>query len=89
MDAKKACFTFNRMKAIDIKKNFGKVVAKRRRELGITQEEMAALSGISDTYYGNVERGENSISIEKQDAIAKTLGVPLWILVREAEEFNI
>ena len=36
---------------------FGRVVAIRRRELGLTQEQLAYESGLHRTYIGSLERG--------------------------------
>ncbi|MHB8192945.1 MAG: helix-turn-helix domain-containing protein [Bellilinea sp.] len=47
----------------DVKWKFGNGVKKRRLELGLTQEELAAISGLHRTYIADVERGERNISI--------------------------
>ena len=47
---------------------FGKTVARLRREMGISQEELAFRSGINRSYMGVIERGEKSPSL---DTVAK------------------
>ena len=48
--------------------------------------------GLSGKYWGEVERGEKSPTLEKVSAMAKALGVPLHALVqveREEDEEKI
>lgn len=42
---------------------FGKIVRKRRTDLGISQEELADRSGLHFTYVSSTERGERNISL--------------------------
>lgn len=53
----------------------GKKVRKRRRELGITQEELADKVGISRVYAGYIEQGRHAPSLEVLEKIAKALKV--------------
>ncbi|MBR4414101.1 MAG: helix-turn-helix transcriptional regulator [Aeriscardovia sp.] len=43
----------------------------------MTQEELAAECGISHAYFGRIERGEHSMTLEKCQMIADALGVRL------------
>ena len=52
---------------------FGLAVQRRRRELGISQEEAAARTGIHRTYFADVERGTRNIGLLNITAIAKGL----------------
>lgn len=45
----------------------------RRRHLGLSQEELAAIAGIHRTYVGAVEREERNISIDNVEKIAIAL----------------
>ena len=54
---------------------FGKALRKQRKARGLTQEELAELSGLHFTYIGSVERGERNISIRNIDALIKALGL--------------
>ena len=38
---------------------FGRVVRQHRERLGLTQEQLAELAGISATYVGFIERGDS------------------------------
>jgi transcriptional regulator with XRE-family HTH domain len=44
-----------------------------RKELGISQEELAALANLHRTYVGSVERGERNISIDNIERLASAL----------------
>ena len=44
-----------------------------RHSLGISQEELAELSGLHRTYVGSIERGERNISIDNIERLARAL----------------
>lgn len=46
----------------ELEKYFGKMIRSKRRELKITQEQLAELVGISTTYLRSVEQGNHSIA---------------------------
>ncbi|MDR2213717.1 MAG: helix-turn-helix domain-containing protein [Pseudomonadales bacterium] len=45
----------------------------RRLRLGLSQEQLADLSGFHRTYIGSVERGERNITLSTLDALAVVL----------------
>ncbi|KAB2967365.1 helix-turn-helix transcriptional regulator [Zoogloea sp.] len=53
----------------------GNNVREFRKKLGLSQEELADLSGVHRTYIGAVERGEKNISALSIAKIAKALKV--------------
>ena len=55
----------------------------RRINLGMTQVEVATKSGISSRYYGTIENGKNSPSLEKLAAISEVLGVSIHYLLND------
>lgn len=65
---------------------FGKVVRKRRRELGLSQEDLGFRSGLHRTYISEIERGLKSPSLRTIYAIAKALQVSVSLLVLETEK---
>ncbi len=58
-------------------KSIGKRIQKRRKEVGLTQEELAEKVGISRAYMGYVEQGRNAPSLEVLEKIAKLLKLSL------------
>lgn len=60
---------------------FGRVVAERRRELGMSQEGLAERAGLHRTYVGSVERGERNLSFLNLVRISRALQMPLGELL--------
>jgi transcriptional regulator with XRE-family HTH domain len=54
---------------------FGLAIQKRRREMGISQEEAASRVGIHRTYFADVERGARNVGLKNMVAIARGLDV--------------
>ena len=48
-------------------------VKYRRLRLGLSQEQLADLSGFHRTYIGSVERGERNITLSTLEALARVL----------------
>ena len=65
---------------------FGNVLRKYREGRGLSQDEFAELCGISRAYYGRIERGEHSPTLEKSQQIASTLNIRLADLFSELPE---
>lgn len=53
----------------------------RTTYLKITQEKMAEILGISLNYYGQIERGENGVSLEKLLILHDKLGLNISYLI--------
>ena len=53
----------------------GQKVLLRRRELNLTQDELAVLADIDRTYIGYIENGKQNISISVLIKLAKALNV--------------
>ncbi len=56
-----------------VQKAFGRAVRARRRDLGISQERLAAISGLSRSYMGDVERGGRNVGLVNVAKIARAL----------------
>ncbi len=65
---------------------FGKVVRKRRRELGLSQEDLGFRSGLHRTYISEIERGLKSPSLRAVFAIAEALDTTASTLILQAEK---
>ena len=65
---------------IGINYRFGKAVRRRRRELDLSQEELAERAELHRTYISSVERGRMNPSLENVEKIAKALAIPLSAL---------
>ena len=63
-----------------VRKAFGKRVRELRKKKGYSQEELADKAGLHRTYIGSIERGEQNVSIDNIDKIAKALKTPINFL---------
>jgi len=54
-----------------------------RLRAGLSQEDLADLSGLHRTYVGSVERGERNISIDNMERLAYALKCDLIDLLKE------
>ena len=60
-----------------ILKYFGARISKLRNIKGLTQEDLAEISGLSRQYIGDVERGTRNISLINIEKIANALNMTL------------
>lgn len=61
--------------------SFGERVRNRRKEIGITQDQIATKIGISLRFYQMIERGEKSLSLDTLIRLSKALGISIDYLV--------
>ena len=66
----------------NVSARFGTAVRQRRKEQKMTQAALASKAGISRSYLSDVERGQESISLERADRIAKALNCDLADLLK-------
>jgi len=69
-----------RMTTTRIRKAFGRRVRDLRKSKGFSQEAFADTAGLHRTYIGSIERGEQNVSIDNIERIAKALRVDLTAL---------
>ncbi|WP_346296474.1 helix-turn-helix transcriptional regulator [Rhodopseudomonas sp. P1] len=50
-----------------------KNVRNRRKQLGVSQEELADRSGLHRTYIGAIERGERNLTVASLEKLARAL----------------
>lgn len=68
----------------DYKIKLGKNISKFRKEKGITQQELADKTGYkSKAGISDIERGKNTVPIDKLELIAKVLNVKVSQLIEE------
>ncbi|GEP19833.1 helix-turn-helix domain-containing protein [Pediococcus argentinicus] len=69
--------------------NIGSRIKLIRTTLGMTQEELAELSGLSVNYLSRIERTNNqNITIQKLVSIADSLGVSIMDLIGNDSDVN-
>lgn len=64
----------------------GDIIRKHREGRNLTQEEFSAQCQISRAYYGRIERGEHSVTVEKCQRIAAALHIRLADLFADLQE---
>lgn len=62
---------------IKTNKEIGERIKKRRRELGISQEKLSEVLGVTYQQVQRYENGTNSLNLENVQIIADTLSVPV------------
>lgn len=66
---------------------FGAALRARRLQRGLTQAELAEIAGLNRSYISEVENGQQSISLERADRLAKAVGSQLTeLLGRSAKD---
>ncbi len=61
----------------DILKKFGNKVRDLRKQLNLSQEELADKAGVHRTYIGMIERAEKNITLLNIEKIANALEVSI------------
>lgn len=64
----------------------GERIKSRRRELGISRDQVAAMLQLSQKYYADIERGSCGMSLETAVSIAAHLEVTLDYLIHGKAE---
>lgn len=58
-----------------------------RLKKGLSQEELAEMSGYHRTYIGSVERGERNITLTTLETLANSLEIEPFALLKETDDF--
>jgi len=69
-----------------VKEAFGKVLRLKRKALGLSQEELAARSGIAMRYVSLLECNQRQPTISTLYLLSQGLGISLTEFVSEIEE---
>jgi transcriptional regulator with XRE-family HTH domain len=72
----------------DFQAALGKAVQARRKELDLTQEEMALRSGLHQRWISNVETGKRNPSYSSLRRLAESLEVPASELLARGERLQ-
>jgi y4mF family transcriptional regulator len=62
--------------------NLAKSISARRKNLGISQNDLAEMSGVSLATIKNIERGKGNPSFETVEKILAVLGMEILLKVR-------
>lgn len=73
---------------MDIRHLVGRNLRRIRQEKSLTQEDLAARSGISQQYISGLERGCRNPTVLSLFELASALGVPHWELMMPDAEFD-
>jgi transcriptional regulator with XRE-family HTH domain len=71
---------------MDMRKLVGRNVKRVRQEKGLTQEQLAELSGFSQQYISGLEQGQRNPTVVSLYELATALGVSHMELMRSAED---
>ncbi len=73
------------MPSIDLSKKLGRVIRRRRKKLGLSQEELAHQAGITRNYVSLLELGQRNPTLNVIALLARALDTTVTVLVREVE----
>lgn len=62
----------------------GEAVVERRRELGLRQDELADLAGVSTRFVHTLEADKPSLQLDRVEAVLEVLGLALSVERRAA-----
>ena len=62
---------------VSVTEKFGQRIRRLRKERGLSQEDLAELSGLDRTYISGIERGVRNVALRNIEALAQALGVSI------------
>jgi len=66
-----------------LRRTFRQNLKYYRKQLRLSQERLAEISGLSANYIGEIERSDRKVTLDTVEKIAKGLGIdPALLLVR-------
>lgn len=71
-----------------LRNSVGERIRAIRKAKGLTQQQLAELSGLDDAYVGSLERGERNFSIDTLEKVVLALEVPTADLFLSIENSN-
>jgi len=64
------------------RKELGKIIQSRRKELKITQADLALISEVSTKQLSNIEQGKVSPTIDMLSKLCETLGLSIELKIK-------
>ena len=74
--------------ALDLSDSLAKILKRRRLAKKLSIYRLALLSGLDKSAIGKLEAGMRAPSVDTAFKLAKALGLPLWQLIKEAEQLH-
>lgn len=71
------------MQTKQYKNTVGENIRRIRQERGLTQEELALMSGLSQGYINQLESGKRKFTQKTLTVIAEVLNLPLYVFFKE------
>ena len=62
---------------------YGKLIKERRREIGVTQEQLSDVSGVSLSYIKLVEAGKANPTVSVLETLLDCLGLEIVIQLKQ------
>ncbi len=79
----------NKGREIALNIQIGQRLRQMRHEKEYTQEDIAAILGISPAFYGRIERGENGLTLERLKLLNEKLKIDLTYLITGEHQATI
>lgn len=76
------------MPTATIYSKFGVVLRRRREAAGLSQRQLAAITGHQRTHIGHIEQGIQNPTLTLADDLARALGTSLSKMVMEAQQLR-
>ena len=65
--------------------DFGLVIRERRRDLSLTQEDLADLAQVSERLVRSIEAGKQTVQLDKLSRVLSALGLELAVVTHIPE----
>jgi transcriptional regulator with XRE-family HTH domain len=82
------CPLLEKVDTLKLQQLFGEVVRRRRKQAGLSQEELADRAGVHRTYMSVVERGLKVVSLAVVHQLAEALGTSKSSLMAAVERLE-
>ena len=74
---------------MDLLQELGQRIKNRRIELGMSQDELASVSGVQRSQISNIESGKVDVQISTIEKLAKSLNIVIPDLFKNTKKYNI